>query len=305
MPEGIRPETRYAASLAIIALFPASVDYSLAMLLFIGGIAAVLILWYQKAYLLLGLSLVSSTLATTLIFGISKGLFLMIGFAFPALTIALLRRRGWGMAATLGIALLPPVVAMVISYPFWRELVLFMTDELKLTAASSEFTRIYSSAELKLFVDYVNWMADTLLVLFPSLLISLTTAILGVGTLLGNYLIRRSGMFAVPVRSFILWKAPEAILIPMALAVIFVLTEVEILAIIGWNVLFVTFLLYSVCGLSLLEYLVRRFKVPLPVKVLVYLVLFLTQVVAAVGLPLAALFDSHFDFRRVRAKQIG
>jgi hypothetical protein len=44
---------------------------------------------------------------------------------------------------------------------------------------------------------------------------------------------------------------------------------------------------------------------PLPVKIVIYLFLFIAQVIAAIVLPLIALFDAKFDFRKIRAKQLG
>jgi uncharacterized protein YybS (DUF2232 family) len=109
----------------------------------------------------------------------------------------------------------------------------------------------------------------------------------------------------VGIRNFPLWKPAEALIIPLGIAGIFVLTEESTLSMIGWNLLFVLFCLYTIFGLSFIEFQMRRRSFPTGIKVAVYLFLFLTQFVAAVVLPLIALFDSKFDFRKVRAKQIG
>lgn len=305
MPEGVRPESRYAAALVVIALFPACANFSLATLLFIPGIAAVIYLWFLKSHLLLMAALAISLAATFLVFGFGGGLFLMIGFAAPALLSATMQQRGHGLVRSGFVAMLPPLMALAASYRLLFEATDLVSAELKRMVASPEFAGLNTAADHHLLIEYVNWMTNTIVTLLPSILVATVSFVILAGGALGILLVRRQGIFAFGIKSFTMWKLPEWTLIPLAVAVLFILVEVNTLVIIGWNVLFLLFLLYSLCGLSLVEFLMRRHKLPRAIKVLIYVVLFFTQVIAGVLLPLAALFDSHFDFRRARAKQIG
>lgn len=305
MPEGTRPEARYAAALVVMALIPACLNYSLVTLLFIPAIAAVLFLWFTRSYLLMAVSLAATLIAATILFGYVTGLLLMIGFAMPALTISLLMKRNHGLVRSGSAALLPPLLGLGLSYSTVREAMLLVTTEFNRAASDPRVAGLYSVADHDLLIRYVNWVSGAVITLLPALLLTMVAAIIFAGGILGIVLIRRQGMFIYGIEDFAMWKLPEWLLLPLAGSVILLLTDQSLLVAMGWNVLFLLYLLYSICGLSLTEYLMRRWKLTLPLKLLVYVVLFLTQIFAAVLLPLAALFDSHFDFRRVRAKLIG
>jgi hypothetical protein len=305
MPEGIRPEARYAAALVILALYPACVNYSLAFLLFIPGIAAVIFLWLLNDYVRLLPAMLLTLAATFLTFGYIVGLFLLIGFAVPALMEAFMLKRSLGLAKSGLVAMIAPITALALSYPIMREATDIVSAELNRMVADPKFAGLYSAADHELLVEYVKWMTGTIELLLPAILLSFVATIIFAGGILGILLARRKGIFVFGIRNVAMWKLPEWPLFPLAVAAILVLTQATAATVIGWNVLFLLFLLYSLAGLSLAEYLMRHWKLSTPLKILFYVALFLTQVVAAVVLPLAALFDSHFDFRRVRAKRLG
>jgi len=71
------------------------------------------------------------------------------------------------------------------------------------------------------------------------------------------------------------------------------------------NLLFMLSFIYAVGGLSLIEHLLRKLKLPLLVKILFYFGLLLMQLPGLIVACLAGLFDSYFDFRRVRAHSLG
>lgn len=305
MPEGIRPEARYAAALVILALYPACVNYSLAFLLFIPGIAAVIFLWLLNDYARLFPAMILALAATFLTFGYIAGLFLMIGFAVPAFMEAFMLKRSLGLAKSGLVAMIAPVTAVALSYPIMRKATQIVSAELTRMVSAPKFAGLYSAADHQLLVEYVKWMTETIALLLPAILLAFVATIVFAGGILGILLVRRKGVFVFGIRDMAMWKLPEWLLFPLAAAAILVLTQAGTATVIGWNVLLLLFLLYSLAGLSLAEYMLRHWKLSTPLKILFYVALFLTQIVAAVVLPLAALFDSRFDFRRVRAKRLG
>jgi uncharacterized protein YybS (DUF2232 family) len=305
MTAGVRPESRIAAVLLIIALFPASFNLSLVGFMFIPGIAAVIYLWFIGSYAVLIGAIVVSVLAAATVFGYFEGFYMLIGFAIPAVTLASLLERRQGLVKSGLAAMIAPIAALAVNHPTLRRLIEFVTTELQRTMTDPELAAIYSVADYELIVRYLNWMVEAMQTLMPSILLISVATILFAGGVLGIMLVRKQDIFVYGFRNFSRWKIPEWMLAPLALSVVLLLTDVAVLGLIGWNLLFLLFLLYSICGLSVVEYLMRRKKFSLSIRILVYLALFLAQIFAAAVLPLIALFDSHFDYRRLRAKQIG
>jgi uncharacterized protein YybS (DUF2232 family) len=126
-----------------------------------------------------------------------------------------------------------------------------------------------------------------------------------IGGLIGEYFIVRSGIYIKRVPSFAHWKGSEWLIVALGVAAIMILSGMHWLEVIGWNCLIVLLVLFSVFGISLLEFYMRRAHLALGVRILVYLVLFILQFIAGVLLPLAALFDAKYDFRKIRAKRFG
>jgi uncharacterized protein YybS (DUF2232 family) len=294
---------RVAAALVVAALIPACNSLPLLTILFVPGIAAIIYLWSTRSFVLAVAALAANLAGITIWGGWYYGALVMIGFTLPALTLAIARQRGLSLPRSVALATIAPIIALAVVYPTWHQYLEIIAVDLKQIALEADLTDLYPDIQSRM-LNYVEQVGRALVVLFPSLLLTYAGAVYSLGTLLGGYLTRRAGRFRAAGLSFAHWKAPEWTLILLGLAVIFVLTEVEVLAIIGWNVLLVMVIIYSICGLSLLEYLMRRGRMSAWTKTLIYLLIILTQVVM-LFMPLAALFDSHFDFRRVRAKRIG
>ena len=71
------------------------------------------------------------------------------------------------------------------------------------------------------------------------------------------------------------------------------------------NILLVLSFFYAVCGLALIEHLLRKLQLPTFIKIIFYFGLLLMQVPGMIIASIAGLFDSYFDFRKVRAHTLG
>jgi hypothetical protein len=274
-------------------------------LLSVLGVAAVYYLWFSQAYVLLALALLLSLAAVGVLGGVGSGVWFVIGSALPAITLSVVRKRGRDVACAVAAATAFPVIGMVVKFGWLTGLLQFLGQSLKETSAWQQPLFLYPPGKQALVVDMFNRFAERLIFFVPGMIILTLALIFLGGALLGNHLVRGSGRFAAEITEFSLWKVPEWVMIPLGIAAILVLTNQRILAIIGWNALLFLYAIYSLVGLSFLEFQMRRRRFPGPVKAIIYLFLFVTQLVAAVVLPLVALFDSKFDFRRTRAKRVG
>jgi hypothetical protein len=300
-----RQRIEYVCGLAIALFFPLVLRYPPLAILSVFGLIGVYYLWFARQYLTLGLSLTLAIVGTVMWRGSIAGIVLMTGLVIPSMVMSYMRNRGIGPAPAVAAGALFPVLAVAVNFSFFVKMLEFLATQLKQTAYSAQMPGFYTPQQQQIVLDTMTRLADNLPYYYPAAILMLIVSLFSAGVLGGNYLVRAMGHFARPIAEFSLWKLPEWLAIPLGVAVILVLTNQPILAILGWNVLFFLAAIYSVCGLSLVEYLLRVRQLPLVAKIGVYLVLFLTQIVAGILLPLAALLDSRFDFRKIRAKQLG
>ncbi len=301
MKEG-RPEAKLAAALIIVALAPAGKIPVLSLLLHIPAIGALLHLWYRRQYPLAGIAMVTLLFISVFWLGLGYSALLLCSYTLPATGIAVLRQHGRSLVHSVALATIFPAGALAATYGTWSGAMSLFATEMKLWAAGPEFAIFQSSG---VSATQIGGLVDTVVLLYPAVLLLTIGALLFGGALLGYQLSREAAVYRIPPLRFIWWKMPEWTLIPLALAVILVLLEQPVLKAIGWNSLLILFVLYSLCGLALLEYWLRRRALRPRLKFLVYLGIFLTQIVGAVLMPLAALFDTKFDFRRIRARRLG
>jgi uncharacterized protein YybS (DUF2232 family) len=300
-----RRRIEYVCALAIALFFPLALRHPPLTILSVLGLIGVYYLWFARQYWLLALSILLALVGTSMWRGIAAGIVLISGMVIPAMTIAFMRGKGFGTKTAVVAGTLFPAIAIAINYDFFSRMLQFLSVELRQMALNAQMPGVYTLQQQSLIFDTMNRLADKLPYYFPAAILMLIVAMFSVSVLIGNYLVRTAGIFARPISEFSLWKLPEWLVIPLGIAVIMVLTNQSALAIIGWNALLFLAALYSICGLSLVEYIIRMRHLPTAAKIAIYLFLFLTQVVAGIVLPLAALLDSKFDFRKIRAKQLG
>jgi uncharacterized protein YybS (DUF2232 family) len=295
----------YVCALAIALFFPLALRHPPLMILSVLGLIGVYYLWLARQYWLLALSLMLALIGTLMWRGTGGGIVLISGLVLPAMAMAFVRSKGFGAGTAVAAGTFFPAIVIAVNYDFFARLVRFLGVELRQMALTAQMPGVYTLQQQNLVIDTMNRFADNLPYYFPAAILLLTVAMFSASVLVGNYLARAAGIFARPISEFSLWKLPEWLVIPVGVAVIMVLTNHSALAIIGWNVLLFFGAMYSICGLSLVEYVLRTRRFPPAAKIAIYLFLFLTQIVAGIVLPLVALLDSKFDFRKIRAKQLG
>jgi uncharacterized protein YybS (DUF2232 family) len=104
---------------------------------------------------------------------------------------------------------------------------------------------------------------------------------------------------------FIYWKLPEKLLYLAGVVFLIRLVGSGPFEIAADNVILVLAFIYSVTGLALIEHQLRRLKLPVMIRVVFYLGLLLLQLPGLIMTAIAGLFDSHFDFRKVKAHTLG
>jgi len=162
-------------------------------------------------------------------------------------------------------------------------------------------TQGYSAETMVEVLDKVGVVMALMKRLLPGIMILSGLAQLFVGFAVVDLYYTRRDKYFPGFGPFTYWKIPEGAFYLLGLALAIRLTmHGPGLAVVD-NVLLILAAAYAVCGLALLEHLLRRLQLPLLVKIIFYLGLLLMQVPGMIILTLVGLFDSYFDFRRVRA----
>lgn len=100
------------------------------------------------------------------------------------------------------------------------------------------------------------------------------------------------------IKPFTEWRMPFVFTFILIGAVMLRLINNPLTVQLADNILLILFLYYSVCGLSLIEFYIVKFKISLFMKILFYLMFFLTQIFGLIAAVLLGFIDSFADFRK-------
>ncbi|RKX31623.1 MAG: hypothetical protein DRP46_02945 [Candidatus Zixiibacteriota bacterium] len=132
----------------------------------------------------------------------------------------------------------------------------------------------------------------------------------GIGLLFVGWLILKIMMdmlhkFHPGMGSFIYWKMPQVYIYITGLFILMRLVGPEVLQAMADNVLLFLGFFYAVFGFAVMEYYLKKIRLSLFLKVLFYIGIVFLQLPGLLLAALIGIFDSYFDFRKVRARIIG
>ncbi len=111
--------------------------------------------------------------------------------------------------------------------------------------------------------------------------------------------------FMPPLQQFYFWKMPEYVIFGTGVFFMARLLGPELVKITADNLIFFIGFFYAVCGFSLFEFYLKKLRLSLFLRILFYIGILLLHIPGLILAALVGLFDSYFDFRKVRAKIIG
>ncbi|MEZ5357453.1 MAG: DUF2232 domain-containing protein [Candidatus Zixiibacteriota bacterium] len=118
------------------------------------------------------------------------------------------------------------------------------------------------------------------------------------------YYLRRDSYFP-GFGSFLYWKIPEYLLYIFGVALIVRLAFDGYNRMIADNILLILSIVYCVTGLSFMEHLLRKLRMPMFLKVVFYIGMLITGLAGFILAAVIGLFDSFFDFRKTKAHTLG
>ena len=105
--------------------------------------------------------------------------------------------------------------------------------------------------------------------------------------------------------SFIYWKMPPLFIYIAGLFFLVRLIGPDLLKVIADNALLFLGFFYALFGFAVIEFFLKKVRLSLILKVLFYLGFVFLQLPGLIMAAMIGLFDSYFDFRKVRARMIG
>ena len=162
-----------------------------------------------------------------------------------------------------------------------------------------------SPEEVSMFKAFVKSLFDFFYRFFAGLIICWAAAMNIAAYYFAGMMIRKEGGFCRELRDFVLWKLGVASMILLAVALVFWVIGIEGTMPFADNLLFILGVSYMVVGLAVIEYYLKRRRIHAALRIAFYVMLFLSGWIGGLLAAVLGLVDSHFDFRRVRAQQIG
>lgn len=162
-----------------------------------------------------------------------------------------------------------------------------------------------SPEEVNTFKAAVEWVFDFFHRFFAGLIICWAAAMNIAAYYFAGMMIRKESGFCRGLTDFILWKLGVASMILLAIALVFWVIGIESTMPFADNLLFILGVSYMVVGLAVIEYYLKRRRIHAALRIAFYVMLFLSGWIGGLLAAALGLIDSHFDFRRVKAQQIG
>ena len=159
-----------------------------------------------------------------------------------------------------------------------------------------------SAETLVMLESTLHWMKVYIPRVMPSLLGSFILGLIWFTMVLGNILIPKAGGDA-PWESYQLWQLPEKIIWTAIGAGLCVLMPIQIVRMIGINVLVLLSMIYCFQGMSIAVFFMNKWKVPLLLRSFFY-VMVIFQSFGTILLLILGIGDIWFDFRKLKQKEI-
>jgi uncharacterized protein YybS (DUF2232 family) len=133
--------------------------------------------------------------------------------------------------------------------------------------------------------------------IFPALALSGVVLIVWLNLLTGRSLLGRNADLFIDLGDLCLWKAPEKLVWLLIGAGVMTLAPVDILDIIGMNLLIISCLVYLFQGIAITGFFFRQRKVPRILRWLFYILIAVQQYMVILVIAFG-LFDIWIDFRK-------
>lgn len=198
-----------------------------------------------------------------------------------------------GLAAVLLFALMMYLPLLNIITEAVSKMTATMLDNAKTTLPATG----YSVEETATLITGFNKTSAFIERVLPSILLLSSVLQYSIGYLVFMNILSKKDNSVSKTAPFTTWKMPFYVSFVLLIGASMRFLGTETITKIGDNILVFIAVFYSISGLSLIEYYLKKLKLPPFVKFSFYLLLFITQLIGFFGAVFAGFIDSFKDFR--------
>jgi hypothetical protein len=255
----------------------------------------------------------TSSLTTGYLEGLYYAMFYALVVITPAMVMGWASRNLYRPLSVVCYGLIPFGILFVLfmyAYINWMQNITLVTDAFNLIMddyiksnpiLSTVIEENYGPGEngMMAFFKEFDRFLESILKITPGFLLTVFLGTAVFGLVLSGYIGVKMGIIIPRFRPFYFWKASGWWLLPTIIGlvpVVFRMDELWFYA--GLNILIVTGHVYMVVGLAIVEAYFRRIYVPLPIRIIFYVILILAGPVSMTFLAVLGLSDTKFAFKR-------
>jgi hypothetical protein len=268
----------------------------------IGAVFSVLYFAFRGRFIYLIAGTVGSLLLGIWVFGFSLNLLGHWAIVIiPAIGLGRLLTTGMSSEKSLIISMIIAVLISMALFFIEKDMINQGIDNLTNTAMEL----VSENGSTPVFFDEFNRIMSIIKRLMPSFLALSAVSQLALAWLGLTYILGRYGEFVPGTGKFIYWKMPYYLIYPLGVVITLRLLGNNTIEIIADNTLLFVGFFYAVFGFSVIEYFLKKIRLSLFMRILFYIGFILLQLPGLIFAAVLGLFDSYFDFRKVRARIIG
>lgn len=272
----------------------------------IGAIFSVIYFAFRRRNLLLGIGSIGSLLIGGFIIGLSPVLVAAwAGIVIPSAVLGRMMAVGGTPSKAFGLGMLLAAGIAIAFFLIEKEAIFAGIDNFRKGTMLLVSNLDVHAVSRERLIDSFSALFTIIKRLLPSFMALSAVTQLFLGWVLLMVLLRALGEFFPSMGNFVHWKMPYYYIYVTGALILLRLVGTELIRVFADNgILYVGFF-YAVFGFSLIEYYLKKIRLSLFLKILFYVGFVFLQLPGLLLAAMIGLFDSYFDFRRVRARIIG
>ena len=160
-----------------------------------------------------------------------------------------------------------------------------------------------SAEQVNLIRENIPDIVSFITRIFPALVLVGLTSMVWLNLLAGRFLFRKYDLTFPDFGDLSHWKPPDKMVWYLIAAGVMLLVPEVGVAFAGWNMLIFVLFLYLLAGLAIISFFLKKSKLPMVFKYLIYILVFAQQIITLL-VAAAGLFDLWVDFRKLNNKTI-
>lgn len=239
------------------------------------------------------------------LFGQGANSFVLLMIGFTGVMVAEILKRRYTLEKTFILAVLVFFscgIGVLLSYsllsgmPPWRMVTLYIEGIISENLKLYEQLNI-ASDQISVIRENAQQITFFLTGIFPALALSGSMITVWLNVLAGRALFRRKRLAFLDFGDLSLWKAPEKLVWLLIIAGAMTLAQIDLLEIVGLNLLIICCMVYLFQGLAIASFFFRTRKIPVIFRWLFYFFIVIQHYLAILVIAFG-LFDIWVDFRK-------